>query len=42
MSFILPIYSEPDFNKEPFISAPSINTKKVIHDGVAPDKIYCL
>ncbi|MCX7709251.1 MAG: hypothetical protein N2484_05315 [Clostridia bacterium] len=40
MSFELPKYKEPNFNQEPFISAPCIKTKRVEKDGVAPDHYH--
>lgn len=37
MSFKLPEYRSPDFTKEPFISAPNVNTERITISGVAPD-----
>lgn len=37
MSFELPKYKAPNFDKEPFISAPCIKTQAVEKDGVAPE-----
>lgn len=37
MSFALPKYKAPNFNQEPFISAPCIKTQTVEKDGVAPE-----
>ncbi len=42
MSFNLPEYKHPDFNKEPFLSAPDANIKLVEKKGVAPDKYHAL
>lgn len=36
MNFQLPTYTEPDFNQEPFLSAPDAQTAEVIRTGVAP------
>lgn len=40
MTFKLPEYKSPDFSKEPFLSAPNINTEKVTTKGVAPDNYH--
>lgn len=37
MAFELPLYREPDFSREPFVSAPEIMTERVEQPGVAPD-----
>ncbi|AKA72000.1 hypothetical protein [Clostridium scatologenes] len=36
MSFKLPKYQSPDFEKEPFVSAPNVTFEKVTLEGVAP------
>lgn len=40
MSFKLPKYQPPNFNKEPFISSPNAITEKVTVEGVAPDNYH--
>lgn len=42
MSFQLPIYKEPDFNQEPFLSAPDAQTVAVTLEGVAPEHYHGL
>lgn len=40
MSFQLPQFTPPDFNREPFLSAPNASLVDVVHDGVAPDQFH--
>ncbi|NPV92862.1 MAG: hypothetical protein HPY50_19010 [Firmicutes bacterium] len=40
MSFSIPVYQEPDFNRQPFLDSPSVSVKPVIQDGVAPDNYH--
>ncbi|NLI91567.1 MAG: hypothetical protein GX434_04985 [Peptococcaceae bacterium] len=40
MSFKLPLYREPDFGAEPFISAPDAKTVSVTVPGVAPENFH--
>ncbi|MBI6871615.1 hypothetical protein [Clostridium aciditolerans] len=40
MSFKLPKYHSPNFEKEPFISAPDVKTERVTLKGVAPDNYH--
>ncbi|WP_461207396.1 putative NPN-dependent ornithine cyclodeaminase [Clostridium sp. DL1XJH146] len=40
MSFKLPIYKEPDFDKEPFLIAPNVKTEEVVIKGVAPENYH--
>ncbi|MFZ5643703.1 MAG: hypothetical protein ACOY46_08950 [Bacillota bacterium] len=42
MGFQLPEYIHPDFEKEPFLSAPDAVTAAVLKDGVAPDNYHAL
>lgn len=42
MSFQLPKYTHPDFNKEPFLSAPNVKIAKVKENSVAPDYYHAL
>lgn len=42
MSFQLPIYIEPDFQKEPFFSAREATVKTVEKEGVAPSNYHAL
>ena len=37
MSFTIPPYYEPDFTREPFLSAPDVRWETVSKDGVAPE-----
>lgn len=40
MGFEMPLYQGPDFDREPFVSAPCVKTKTVSKDGVAPDNYH--
>lgn len=40
MSFELPKYKNPNFNEEPFISAPDVTTIEVQKEGVAPENYH--
>lgn len=40
MSFELPKYNSPNFNDEPFISAPEVRTIEVQQEGVAPENYH--
>ncbi len=40
MSYTLPQYKEPDFTKEPFVSAPDVKTIPVSLAGVAPEGFH--
>ncbi len=40
MTCHLPKYIEPDFDSEPFLSAPSVVIKDVVKKGVAPDNYH--
>lgn len=42
MPFQLPKFSHPDFNQEPFLSAPNAKIIEVVKDGVAPDNYHAL
>lgn len=42
MSFQLPRFTPPDFNHEPFLSAPNVILAEVIHDGVAPENFHAM
>lgn len=42
MAFQLPIYVEPNFDKEPFVSAPDAGICKVEAEGVAPPGYHAL
>ena len=42
MGFKLKDYKEPDFEKEPFISAPDIQIKVVEKSGVAPENFHAM
>lgn len=42
MSFKLPVYNEPDFTKEPFLSFPDVKTEPVKKAGVAPEGYHAL
>ena len=37
MSFFMPVYNGPDFDREPFISSPDAETAEVLKDGIAPE-----
>ncbi len=42
MAFQLPTYMEPDFDKEPFLSAPNAEVNEVVIEGVAPANYHAL
>lgn len=42
MNFQLPKYTPPDFDQEPFLSAPNARLVRVEHDGVAPENYHGL
>lgn len=42
MGFQLPKYTHPDFNKEPFLSAPNAKIEEALKDGFAPDYYHAL
>lgn len=42
MSFTLPHFNPPDFNCEPFISAPNVTLADVVLDGVAPENFHAM
>jgi len=42
LSFILPKYTHPDFEREPFLSFPDAKFVQAIEDGVAPDNYHAL
>jgi lysine-ketoglutarate reductase/saccharopine dehydrogenase-like protein (TIGR00300 family) len=40
MNYELPKYKAPDFDREPFISAPEVKVETVLVDGVAPENYH--
>ncbi len=40
MGFKLPVYKEPDFSREPFLSYPNVKTAMVEKKGVAPEGFH--
>jgi len=40
MSFMLPLYNNPDFNTPPFIDAPTVFFEKIKQSGVAPKNYH--
>ena len=40
MTFVLPEYLPPDFNKEPLLSMPVARTQEAPADGIAPDNFH--
>ena len=40
MSFMLPLYNNPDFNTPPFIDAPTVVFEKIKQSGVAPKNYH--